>query len=320
MPVGSGAIVVHRAIEARTSGYSVLPYSPKLTYCPPALRWLVPSPDADIIHTTPDYALFFKRKNIPLVSTFHNFVIDKFMRPYNTVAQNLHYRTDLKYFLRRAIDVSDHLTAVSQFTADLAARELQCERKIEVIPNGVDTDHFKPGAFDDKRKILRVLFSGNPTRRKGAQWLPEIARGMGDSVEIVCASGLRGGWTRNLEAAGIAVLGKVPYASMPNLYRSVDVLIMPTVREGDSLVVLEAMSCGIPVVASDCSSLPERVEHGEGGYLCKIGDTDAFVAALNKLLDPVLRRRMGDFNRARAEEQFTHQRMIERYTNLFGQL
>lgn len=74
------------------------------------------------------------------------------------------------------------------------------------------------------------------------------------------------------EAAGIEIMGTVPYVAMPDLYRSVDALLLPIVREGDSLAVLEAISSGIPVIASDCSSLPERVTHGQGGYLCEIGD------------------------------------------------
>ena len=51
---------------------------------------------------------------------------------------------------------------------------------------------------------------------------------------------------------------------------------MPTVREGLSLAVLEAMACGLPVVASACSSLPEQIDNGMGGFLCPVGDVVAF--------------------------------------------
>jgi len=320
MPTGSGAIVVHRTLEERLPDYKIVPYRPSLTYFPPLLRWNVPKPAADIIHTTPDHALFFKRPGIPLVSTFHNFVVDSFMQPYSTVTQRIHYATDLRYFLQKAVGLSDRLTAVSQFTADLAMQELKCDKPIEVIPNGVDTDIFSPRSDARSKQQLRVLFSGNPSRRKGAHWLPEIARRLGDSVKIVCASGLRGGWTQKLADAGIENLGRVAYESMPDLYRSVDALILPTVREGDSLAVLEAMSSGIPVVASACSSLPERIEHGEGGYLCDIGDVDGFVKAIENLRDPQLRHRQGEFNRGRAEKEFSLATMTGRYETLFADL
>lgn len=320
MPTGSGAIVVHRMLEKQLRDYAVVPYNPSLTYVPPALRWFVPKPGADIVHTTPDHAVFFKRQGVPLVTTFHNVVIDDFMSTYSSPAQRLHYRTDLRYFLSRAVQISDRITAVSQFTADLARRELSCDRPIDVIPNGIDTDFFHPAAKRREDGRLTILFSGNPSLRKGAQWLPDIASRLKDTVKIVCACGRRGGLTKDLEAAGIEILGRVPYAAMPDLYRSVDALLLPTVREGDSLAVLEAMSSGLPVIASDCSSLPERVAHGEGGYLCAIGDVEEFVRAIERLLDPQVRRLMGDLNRSRATTEFSLGRMTARYEELFASL
>jgi len=298
MPTGSGAIVVHRMLEQCLDDYTVVPYSPKLTYFPPALRWRVPRPTADLIHTTPDYAPFLKRRGRPLVTTFHNLVIDDFMSPYSSMLQWLHCRTDLRLFLKKALRLSDRISAVSQFTADLVRQELAYDGPIEVIPNGIDTRFFRPGHSPAANVPVRVLFAGNPSLRKGAQWLPEIAR--------------------KLEAAGVELLGRVPYASMPELYQSVDVLLLPTVREGDSLAVLEAMSSGLPVVASDCSSLPERVKHGKGGYLCEIGDVDGFVAAIENLRDPQLRKTMGAYNRSRAEVDFDIRRMVSRYEEVFA--
>ena len=318
MPTGSGAIVVHRMLEQCLDDYMVVPYSPKLTYFPPALRWRVPKPTADLIHTTPDYAPFLKRRGRPLVTTFHNLVIDDFMSPYSSMLQRLHYRTDLRLFLKKALRLSDRISAVSQFTADLVRQELAYDGPIEVIPNGIDTRFFRPGRSPAGNVPVRILFAGNPSLRKGAQWLPKIARKLQGSATIVCASGLRGGWTAGLEAAGVELLGRVPYASMPELYQSVDVLLLPTVREGDSLAVLEAMSSGLPVVASDCSSLPERVKHGKGGYLCEIGDVDGFVAAIENLRDPQLRKTMGAYNRSRAEVDFDIRRMVSRYEEVFA--
>jgi len=317
MPTGSGAIVVHRMLEHELQNYTVVPYSPSLTYFPPALRWRVPRPAADLVHTTPDYAPFMKRAGLPLVTTFHNFVIDDFMAPYSTFLQRLHYRTDLRYFLQKALRIADRVTAVSEFTAGLVRQVLGYGGSIDVIPNGIDTEFFKPAVRRTGNQPLRVLFAGNPSLRKGVQWLPEIARKVQGQATIVCASGLRGDWFAGLEAAGVEMLGRVPYASMPALYQSVDALLLPTVREGDSLAVLEAMSSGLPVIASDCSSLPERVATGQGGYLCAIGDVDGFVTAIGQLQDPALRARMGEFNRDRAIAEFDVSRMVNLYADVF---
>lgn len=92
---------------------------------------------------------------------------------------------------------------------------------------------------------------------------------------------------------------------MPQRYHQMDILLMPTVREGLSLAVLEAIDCGLPVVASDCSSLPEQVDPGKGGFLCPVGDVNAFAEKLNLLTEsPALRREMGEYNRSKVEKIF----------------
>jgi glycosyltransferase involved in cell wall biosynthesis len=108
---------------------------------------------------------------------------------------------------------------------------------------------------------------------------------------------------------------------MPHLYRSVDVLLMPTIREGMSLAVLEAMASGIPVVASDTSSLPELIHHGKGGFLCGVGDVRSMSSAVNTLAeDAELRRRMGEYNRSLVESRFTESQMVDAYGHLFADL
>jgi len=97
-----------------------------------------------------------------------------------------------------------------------------------------------------------------------------------------------------------------------------DILLMPTVREGLSLSVLEAMACGLPVVASDCSSLPEQIDKGRGGYLCTVGDVDEFAEKLNHLADsPNERKEMGQYNRWKIEKYFTVKKMVNEYKKLF---
>jgi glycosyltransferase involved in cell wall biosynthesis len=106
---------------------------------------------------------------------------------------------------------------------------------------------------------------------------------------------------------------------MPRRYREMDILVMPTVREGFGMAVVEAMACGLPVVASDCSSIPELLDDGKGGYLCPVGDVAAFADRINMLAQSQkLRREMGDYNRAKAIETFGLEKMIAAYRHLFS--
>lgn len=322
MAMGNGAYVVHKSLERAISGYQVIPYNPYRTLFPPSLFLLGRNHPADVIHTTPDYAFFHQRKKVPLVITFHNYVLDRFMRQYSSVLQNIHYQTDLKLFTRMALAKADAVTAVSRFTADLVRKELKPAQDIRVIYNGVDQTMFVPGKRNSNRgtKPLTVLFCGNLTRRKGAQWLGPIADRLGRNIVIAYTSGLR---TTELLAnhPRLSNIGKVPHQQMPAVYQDADILLFPTVREGFGLAAAEAMSCGLPVVATDCSSMPELIDHGKGGFLCPVGDVDAFAERISHLADsPQQRKEMGEYNRAKVERVFTLERMVREYEELFHEV
>ena len=96
---------------------------------------------------------------------------------------------------------------------------------------------------------------------------------------------------------------------------------MPTVREGFGLAIAEAMACGLPVVASNCSAIPELIDDGKGGFLCPIGDVQAFADKINLLAEsPRLRLQMGEYNRAKIEQKFTLARMVKKYQALFKEV
>jgi len=318
MASGSGAYVVHKLLESRIRGYRVRSFDPRWTLFPPLLRRFA-DPRATLVHTTPDYAVFVRHPGVPLVVTFHNFVLDDFMRQYSSLAQRLHYRFDLRWWTQKALREAQAVTAVSRFTAGLVKQALGYAGEVRVIYNGIDTQAFTPRSRPDDG-IVKVLFSGNLTRRKGADLLPRIAERAAPNVRILYTTGLR---IRSglPEHPRLQCVGSVPYAAMPDLYREVDALLYPSVREGFGLSVAEAMASGLPVVATDCSSLPELVPPGKGGYLCPVGAADAFAEAVNRLAASASQRReMGEFNRARAERDFSLPRMIGEYEALFEEL
>lgn len=87
------------------------------------------------------------------------------------------------------------------------------------------------------------------------------------------------------------------------------------------MAVLEAMASGLPVVASNCSSLPEQIDNGKGGFLCELGNADDFANRINMLADsPQLRRDMGQWNLQRANEQFTIDKIVNDYYRLFEEV
>jgi len=321
MAWGNGAYVVHQYLERYLKEYRVIGYHPYLTLIPFVLPAAFPLKSSDLIHTTPDYAVYFYRKSTPLVLSFQNYVLDRWMRQFSSWGQWAHYATNLRMWTKLALQKAHTITAVSYHTARLIRQDLRILEFIKVIYNGVDIDHFTPRRPPmSEQKEVRVFFSGNTTRRKGANWLPSIAKQLQKNVRIYYTKGLRT-QTGLASHPKLKSVGFVSFKEMPNRYREMDILVAPTVREGFSLAVLEAMACELPVVASDCSSLPEQIDDGNGGFLCPVGDVNAFAEKINLLADsPNLRREMGEYNRAKVEKMFSLDRMVKEYQELFDEV
>jgi glycosyltransferase involved in cell wall biosynthesis len=321
MATGSGAYVIHSLLEKYIPEYRVSGYNPYWTLSPFLLPITVSIKGADLIHTAPDYARFFYQKSVPLVLTFHGYLLDGRLRTYCSRLTNIHHLTDLRLWTRLAIKKAHTVTVVSHFLSRIIQKDQNISRPIRVIYNGIDENLFAPvPSSTSASKKIRVFYSGNLTRRKGAHWLPAIAKQLQKNIRIFYTQGLR---TRNVFASNTDLysVGSVPLDDMPDCYRQMDILLMPTVREGFGLAVAEAMACGLPVVASNCSAIPELIDDGKGGFLCPVGDVNAFAEKINLLADsPKLRREMGEYNRAKVEKMFTLDRMIKEYQDLFQEV
>lgn len=319
VPYGSGAIEIHKSLARSIPGYGLCPYNPKFEFFPPLLRRFR-NAQARLVHAPADHAVLLTAPRQPLVVTFHNFVLDDEMRHYANPVQFFHYRTDLRWFTERALKRAQVVTAVSRFTANAVEAFFGLKRPVKVIENGVDTDTLSPAPFEH-RSIIRVLVSGNASRRKGTHLISEIAARLNPGIEIACTldeSELRR-WTGNVP--NVLAIGRQRHEQMPDVYRHADILLMPTAREGFGLAVAEAMACGLPVVASDCSTMPDLVAHQEGGYLCPLDAPLQFAERINELArSPQTRARMGEFNRQRVLHQFSLGNMTRAYRSLFDEV
>jgi sugar transferase (PEP-CTERM/EpsH1 system associated) len=114
----------------------------------------------------------------------------------------------------------------------------------------------------------------------------------------------------------VEVLGE--RADVPDVLRSLDVFLLPSLAEGISNTILEAMACGLPVVATDVGGNSELVAEGESGYLVPPADPHALAAAIARYLDDAeLRRRHGREARAEIERTFSLSGMVRRYGDLY---
>jgi glycosyltransferase involved in cell wall biosynthesis len=113
-------------------------------------------------------------------------------------------------------------------------------------------------------------------------------------------------------------LGYLNLEGLIQAYNRCDIFIQPSRHEGLSLSALEAMACQKPVIAFNCSSFPELVVDGKGGFLCKKEDVGDMVENIRYLAqDRQLITEMGRFNRHRTEKEFSLDRMVSDYLSLY---
>jgi glycosyltransferase involved in cell wall biosynthesis len=200
--------------------------------------------------------------------------------------------------------------------------------RVRLVDNGVDVDRFsraEPG-----NDPPRVLYVGLLTPRKGVLDLIEASRILtGRSVphELWLVGGTPDEGpdaavpVRAAATGAARMLGTYPPEQMPGLYPQADVFCLPSWWEAMPLSVLEAMACGLPVVASDVGDVSRAVADGETGYVVPSKSPEALADALEPLLtDPARRREMGRAGRARVESRFSSRATARSVAGVFAEL
>lgn len=312
---GNGAYVLHHELSKCLAYYSLDAISPRYSLFPPAQ--MVLRQPADIVHGVPDAGYYPAYSNSALVLTFHNYYLDIENMPFASLMQKVFYRHVMASVVRGAVSKANTVLAVSEYTARLVREHLGCA-DVDVVLNGVDEKMFVPKSTDNKRFTL--LFAGNPTRRKGADFLVSISKALPPNTVLQCTGGLRGA-DGSLKMNNIACLPAVSHEDMPAIYQQADALFLPTHREGLCLAVLEAMACGLPIITTNNSSMPELVEHGKGGFLFEGNNIEEALLYINLLAkNRTLGREMGAYNRETVLKKFCFSRMVKDYDERFREV
>ena len=287
--------------------------------CPWLLRVVKPPPHTDIIFANSWSAIGFSHPPIPLVTCIHHCVHDPNYRPFKSWLQAVYHRWLILPFEQAGLACSSALVTGSRFTQQTVSRLFQCPPP-QLIGYAIDTAHFKPAPIKNATTPYKLLFIGNPSKRKGFDLLPRIMQQLGSDFRLYFTSGLR----QDDLASHIPYaecVGALSTEQLIKIYQDCDALLFPTRYEGFGYVVAEAMACGLPVVSSACASIPELLDDEQGGFLCPVDAVDAFVEKIRLLqANPERASAMGHYNRQQALEKFSFERMAQAYKNLFEQI
>ena len=203
------------------------------------------------------------------------------------------------------------------------------------IPNGVDTDLFGPLQEVEKKRLRAdlqlpldaslVVYLGRLTAEKRVDHLlniwPDIREAFPRAELLVVGAGpeetrLR---TQRVSIAGVRFTGQVNDSR--RYLQAADVFVLPSATEGLSNSLLEALSAGLPVLATSVGGTPDVISHGKNGYLIPPDDLPALKLGLTTLLsDPTLRARLGNGGRQRILTDYSLDSVAMRLDVLYSSL
>jgi N-acetyl-alpha-D-glucosaminyl L-malate synthase BshA len=224
---------------------------------------------------------------------------------------------------RFSISRSDGVTVPSRALRESTYEELGVERSvpIEVIPNFVDTELFRP-AEGSRPPMLLHSSNFRPVKRVGdvVEIFAAVRRQMPCSLVLIGDGPERPRIEQRVRELGLQAdvrfLGE--QLNVVEALQGAKVFLLPSEQESFGLAALEALSCGVPVVASRVGGVPEVVMDGETGFLHPLGDVEAMAASASRLLrDAALQQRMSEAARASAEARWPREPTVSLYEQYY---
>ena len=236
----------------------------------------------------------------------------------------------LRAVVRRVLNSSAQIIAISQDIKNRAQRDLHCQTEIEVIHYGLTSPEFETksrkelGVPPDEVVLISI---GRLIRRKAlSDLLLALSKleerrfrlliiGEGPEEENLRDLAQRLGISAQVDFMG-AIWGERKFQYLA----AADMFVLPSIHEGFGLVFLEAMHCGLPVIASSSGGQTDFLEDGKTGFLIPVGDVQALAKAILRLAnDGGLCRQMSEFNKEHVK-RFHISHVAERYEALFSEV
>lgn len=319
----------------RTKFYDLGFRESKITHFVPATKEckrLLKEKAFDLIHThNPTAGMtgckVSKKFGIPHLMTLHG--------PWASVRQRFYTRALARLIESKTVKCADIVTCDSHALRDEVLKAYKPpEEKIVAIPNAVDTKLFNP---DITRNHARaelgitvkepiVFYTGRFVEEKGLPYLLEAFKDVRDAHLLLLGGGfdehLVKDWLARNKAfrASISVIPYLPYAKMPAAYNACDVFVLPTLAEGMSRSIMEAMACGKPVIATNVGGNPELVSK-ETGILVEPKSPKALAYNIQKLLsNPGSCAQMGKSARDFAVKNLSVEKRINSFIRVYEDL
>lgn len=227
----------------------------------------------------------------------------------------------------RLLKKADVLVATSRQSAREACAEGFSDAQIAIIPNGVDTVRFRPSGIQVQTRT-RIVCAGRLVKIKGLTVLLEAFHqlkldGICRRLDIVGAGPEHDCLVQQAAELGCAddVIFHGEVGTVEDFFDNTCVFVQPSLAEGMSNVLLEAMACGLPVVATRTGAATDIIDDGVNGFLVDTASAAQIGAAVKKIIaDEGLARRLGAMARLTIEDKYSIEAVAGRYVDLYRSL
>ncbi|MEL4306292.1 glycosyltransferase family 4 protein [Methanococcoides sp. LMO-2] len=204
------------------------------------------------------------------------------------------------------------------------------DKKIEVIPNGLDLQKYKPVSKDEARRALKlpldknlILFGAlNSTgdKRKGFQYLRSAVGMLSDEFDF---EAIVFGNSDDGDQLDIPInyMGRLPDNMLNSIYSAADVFVAPSVQDNLPNTIMESLACGTPSVAFDIGGMSDMIVHKENGYLAKPFDVDDLAKGIEWVVEQDQRKEyLSEASRKYVEKNFELKSIAKKYADLYSEL
>jgi len=226
----------------------------------------------------------------------------------------------MKSIERLSYKLANAIITTSQANFEYVERNYHPHRSHILIPNYVETDIFRP--MDVAKRKGSICFVGRLTQQKNLFALLEALEGLPYTLSII-GSGEQGeqvkGFARKKQVKA-NFLGNVPNHELPEILNQHELFILPSLWEGMPKTLLEAMSCGLPVIGTNIDGIREVIKHGENGILCDTDSGSIRQAIMSLMEKEKFKKRIGINARKTIEERFCLGKLAEEELKLYIEL
>jgi len=222
-----------------------------------------------------------------------------------------------------AYKVADKIVVTSRHTREYVIEKYRLNlERVVVIPNYVDTDLFKPSETTEKEKN-RIIFVGRLDREKNLVNLIDAVKNLDTELVLIGEGPHEDILKTKVESEridNVSFLGVIPNERLPLELSRSEIFVLVSIYEGNPKTLLEAMSCGLPVIGTDVRGIKEVINHEKNGYLCDTSAESMKEAITDVLKNDELRERMGRYARETIVEHYSVKSLAAKELSLLAAL